>query len=73
MTIATCSFVLWAMYSSVNAGQVIITEIPSSTHPTLAECKKEVDDSNKQIAMGIKVKGLLISYKCLPDTIDPRK
>lgn len=66
MITAVCSFVIWATYIS----NTMIVMVPSSTHETLAACQKEVDDLYKQ---QVGIKGLIISYKCLPGTIDPRK
>jgi hypothetical protein len=72
MIIAVCSFVLWVSYMTFNGSQAQISEIPSSTHPSLAVCQMESDAATKRMLEGGKSKGLTITYKCLPDTIDPR-
>lgn len=75
MIIAACSFVLWVTYFSMGpTGDVVQrVDIPGSAHQTLQICEDDANKARLQAFKGGTTKGLIITHKCLPDTIDPRK
>lgn len=70
MIIAACSFILWSFYGSFDGTTARASYIPTDAYSTLATCQREADDRAKVTK---QTKGLIITYTCLPDTIDPRK